>query len=141
MSVWPSAIAGSVLAGNEGELVSVSLHADPHDLEALLEALAQVEFPINPQIYHDAALVYYHADGSERVEPVTLVEFPAYSGNLDALRRVLGANGFDPAIAAASPMLDTLHDGERREPAPPGAPYRERTRRRHAGIVRATPLQ
>ena len=46
------------LSGSEGTLVSVSICVDPRHLEPLLEALAQVSFPINPQIYHDAALVY-----------------------------------------------------------------------------------
>ena len=139
MSVWPNTLAGGpLLAGSDGELVAVSLHVDPRDLEALLEALAQVEFPINPQIYHDAAMVYYHRDGSERIESVTLVEFPAYTAHMERLRGVLGGSGFDPSIAAVTPMLDDLRAGERREPAPPGAPYEARTRRRHAGVVGAT---
>ena len=40
------------LSGSEGELVAVSVSVSPHDLEALLEGLACVDFPINPQIYH-----------------------------------------------------------------------------------------
>ena len=53
------------LATSEGALVSVSIHIHPRYLEALLEALARIDFPINPQIYHDAEIVTVHADGSE----------------------------------------------------------------------------
>ena len=45
----------ATLCGREGVLVSVSIHVDPRHLESLLEALAHLQFPINPQIYHDAA--------------------------------------------------------------------------------------
>ena len=68
MSVWPKTLPVTTpsLSTAEGALVSVSIHAEPHCLESLLEALAQVSFPINPQIYHDAALVYRYADGREQ---------------------------------------------------------------------------
>jgi len=52
MSVWQDTPSASALGGSEGELISVSISVDPRDLEALLESLAQVDFPINPQIYH-----------------------------------------------------------------------------------------
>ena len=77
MSVWPTTqpVTPS-LSTAEGALVSVSIHVDdPHCLESLLEALAQVSFPINPQIYHDAALRYVYADGREEILPTTLVDF------------------------------------------------------------------
>src|SRR5579871_6126747 len=77
MSVWPQKTAASLLSGSNGVLVSVSIHVDPRHLESLLEALAQVSFPINPQIYHDASMVYRYADGREVTEATTLVEFPA----------------------------------------------------------------
>ena len=63
MSVWPNTrpLVPS-LSTAEGALVSVSIHVEPHCLESLLEALALVSFPINPQIYHDAALIYGYAE-------------------------------------------------------------------------------
>ena len=70
MSVWQGSSA-SVLCGSEGELVSVSISVDPRDLEALLESLTRVDFPINPQIYH--------------AEQTTVV-FPAYAGRLLQVR-------------------------------------------------------
>ncbi len=88
MSVWPETpLLVPSLSTAEGALVSVSIHVEPHCLESLLEALAQVSFPINPQIYHDAALIYRYADGREQTEPITLVEFPAYEGRLVEVRQ------------------------------------------------------
>jgi len=94
MSVWPSTVPDSPsLAGSEGELVSVSIAVEARLLESLLEALAHADFPINPQIYHDA---------------VTQVEFPAYAGQLSGLRSVLTAYGFDsPAIDVVT-MIEEL---------------------------------
>ena len=97
MSVWPETppLAPS-LSTAEGALVSVSIHVEPHCLESLLEALAQVSFPINPQIYHDAALIYRYADGREQTESITLVEFPAYEAQLgDETVRKPGASEVD----------------------------------------------
>ena len=69
------------LAGGRGELLSVTIVADPRDLEDLLDRLAQSQFPIDPQIYHDAEV-----DG----RTATLVEFPAYAAWLDEIRPLLG---------------------------------------------------
>ena len=92
MSVWPSNLAGSLaLETSEGALISVSVSVEPRLLEDLLEALAQLQFPINPQIYHDAALRYVYADGREEILPTTLVDFPAYAGRLPEIRRMLEA--------------------------------------------------
>jgi len=82
------------LCGRDGALVTVSIGVDPRHLESLLEALAQVSFPINPQIYHDT---------------LTRVEFPAYDTQLDEVRRALKAYGFDPQSVQIEPMLDTIH--------------------------------
>lgn len=82
-----------MLSGNEGELVSVSVDVDPRSLEALLEALSQVTFPINPEIHHGA---------------VTTVEFPAYQARLDEVRRMLAAAGFDPARVHFVGMLQKV---------------------------------
>ena len=79
-----------MLSGQEGELVSVSVEVDPRALESLLEVLAQVTFPINPQIYHG---------------PVTIVEFPAYETRLEEVRRTLAHAGFDPNRLRCVSML------------------------------------
>src|ERR1700690_2261167 len=97
MSVWPSVQptdASLALSGREGELLSVSVDVAARDLEDLLEALALLDFPVNPQIFHDAAVVHVMADGSRRETPTTLVEFPAYRGSVKQIRDVLAAYGF-----------------------------------------------
>jgi hypothetical protein len=81
------------LSGTEGELVSVRVNVEPRFLEDLLETLAQVSFPINPQIYHNRP---------------TVVEFPAYQSRLDELRRVLQHSGFDASAIQVCPMLDAI---------------------------------
>ena len=135
MSVWPKTLpATPSLSTAEGALVSVSIHVEPHCLESLLEALALVSFPINPQIYHDAALVYRYADGREETESITLVEFPAYEGRLPDVRHSVESYGFPPECIHAVGMLDEIHSDLQKEPAPEGAPYvsRYRVKRRAA---------
>ena len=101
MSVWSAAISPSLpLLGAEGALVSVSVSAEPPRLEALLDALAHLEFPINPEIYHDAGTV---------AQPAVLVEFPAYEQRLPEIRRVLAAYGFPTAALVATAMLESIH--------------------------------
>jgi len=136
MSVWPnmSPASSSVLRGTEGELVSISVTVEPRDLEDLLEALATLEFPLNPQIYHEAAVTYAGADGTERTEPATLVEFPAYAAWIAKIRGVLVASGFDGGAMSVAAMLEEIHGGERVEAAPPGASYAYR-------LVRKFPLR
>jgi len=137
MSVWPKTLpATPSLSTAEGALVSVSIHAEPHCLESLLEALAQVSFPINPQIYHDAALVYRYADGREQTVPITLVEFPAYENRLDEVSRAVQAYGFPPDCIHTVGMLDDIQSDQQKEPAPDGAPYvsRYRLKRRAAAV-------
>jgi hypothetical protein len=131
MSVWPKLTVGPLLSGSKGALVSVSINVDPRHLESLLEALAQVSFPINPQIYHDALMVYRYADEREETEATTLVEFPAYAGQIDEAQRALAAYGFDPATMQVTTMLDEIHSAPRPEPAPFGAPYVSRYRVKH----------
>jgi hypothetical protein len=124
MSVWPKQLPVTAsLSTAEGTLVSISIHVEPHCLESLLEALAQVSFPINPQIYHDAAMVYRYADGSEETESITLVEFPAYAGRLEEVRRGLQAYGFAAECVRVTAMLDEIQSEGQPEPAPAGAPY------------------
>ena len=92
MSVWLDT-QFPVLSGNEGELVSVSVEVEARHLESLLDALARVSFPVNPQIYHDA---------------VTLVEFPAYAQQVEEVREALAAFGFDPSQVRILDMLARL---------------------------------
>ena len=96
MSVWPSVQptdASLALSGREGELLSSSVDVAARDLEELLEALSILDFPVNPQIFHDAAVVYVLADGSESETATTLVEFPAYGDSVRQIRDVLAAYG------------------------------------------------
>jgi hypothetical protein len=105
MSVWLNAVPTSLsLAGAEGALVSVSVSVEPRRLEQLLDALAQLEFPINPAIYHD--------------RPATLVEFPAYEDRLHGIRQMLESYGFPPDSVQATAMLEQLHAHARQEAAP-----------------------
>jgi hypothetical protein len=93
MSVWPKAIPASLsLPDSEGVLVSVSIQVAPRQLESLLEALATIDFPINPQIFHDAV-------------PGTLVEFPAYENHLPEVYSTLQAFGFAPGCLRITGML------------------------------------
>ena len=73
----------AALFGREGELISLSIAIEPKLLEDLLEALAGLDFPVNPQLYHRPAQV--------------LVEFPAYSNQVEQVREVLQQQGFDAA--------------------------------------------
>jgi len=134
MRVWQK--ASPALSGSEGTLVSVSISVAPRYLESLLEALAQVSFPINPQIYHDAAVVYLYPDQHQETEAATLVDFPAYAGQLDEVKSAVRAFGFDPSAIQVTGMLDDIHSEFPPEPVPPGAPYvsRYRVRRRAASI-------
>ena len=137
MSVWPSLspAPSPALCGSEGELVSISVTAEPRDLEDLLEALAMLEFPINPQIYHDATVIYVGHDGTERAEQATLVEFPAYGDRVPRIRAVLKASGFENGAVSVASMIDEIHRGERIEPAPPGAGYTYRVVRKSAPLA------
>jgi len=95
MSVWLNpASPGFNLSTNEGDLLAVSIRVDPRRLEALLEALALVPFPINPQIHHGAE---------------TVVEFPAYRDRIAELERVLETCGFAPQSLHSAPMLEDIH--------------------------------
>src|SRR3974377_147427 len=108
MSSSLAAISSASLATTEGALVSVSIHIDPRYLEVLLEALARIDFPINPQIYHDAEIVTVHTDGNEEVEAATVVEFPAYLGRLEEVNLGLRAYGFSGDTVHVISMLDEL---------------------------------
>jgi hypothetical protein len=81
----------SALFGREGELISLSIATEPRLLEELLEALASLDFPVNPQLYHRAAEVR--------------VEFPAYSLQIERVRDALRREGFDSANLEIAPAL------------------------------------
>jgi len=99
MSVWSSTFPAAIpLIGSEGALVSVSIPVEPPRLEALLDALAHLDFPINPEIYHAAG-------------PVTLVEFPAYEKRLSEIRNLLETCGFPSESVTATAMLDSMRAG------------------------------
>ncbi len=96
MSVWPDAVPASLsLSESEGALVSVFIQVAPRHLESLLEALASIEFPINPQIHHELGVS-------------AAVEFPAYESHLSEVRRALQASGFDPHCMRVTSMLDAI---------------------------------
>jgi len=103
MSVWLTAVSAPLpLLGAEGALVSVSISVEPVRLEALLDALAHLDFPINPQIYHDAGPVAC---------PAAMVEFPAYEKRLPEIRSLLGICGFPAKSLMYKPMLDSIRCG------------------------------
>jgi hypothetical protein len=112
------------LHGAEGQLVSIGITVEPRLLEQLLDVLARLSFPINPQIYHDAAAVYVGPDGSRCTEPVTLVEFPAWAGRVPDIQETLARSGFDRACLGLRDMLDQIQAPTGEEAAPPGARYK-----------------
>jgi hypothetical protein len=95
MSVWPGdGTPGAALRGDEGELISVRISIEPRLLEQVLEVLARLEFPINPQIYHDAV--------------TTVVEFPAWAKRLGEVREALLRSGLDPKALSVRGMLEDI---------------------------------
>lgn len=140
MSVWPGVVpndASPALSGREGELYSVAVDVAARDLEDLLEALALLDFPVNPQIYHEAAVVYVAADGTERAKPVTLVEFPAYGSRLARIQDVLAACGFGSGRVHVSSMLEEMHADCYLEAASPESGYRFRVVRKYPQLAPA----
>jgi hypothetical protein len=112
-----------VLSGSEGELVSVDVAVDPRLLERALEALAHLGFPVNPQIYHQAAIGRVFPGGEERLEPVTIVEFPAFSRRLGEVQHALRKFGLPAQCVHVRRMLDEIHSGSYSETAAAGAAY------------------
>jgi hypothetical protein len=122
------------LATGEGILVSVSIGVEPRRLELLLEALAVVSFPVNPQIYHDAAVVSRYPDGHEESESITLVEFPGYAERMDEVREAIARFGFDPDSIEVTGMLEEISSDAHPEPVPAGAEYVSRYRVKAASV-------
>ena len=79
MSVWQDPVSLPSLSGANGELLSVRIAVPWGQLEDLLEALAGAPFPINPEIRHGS--------------PLTTVEFPAYSGQMEEIQRAVKRAG------------------------------------------------
>lgn len=65
--------------GIEDKLVSLRVSVEPRLLEDLLEVLARLDFPVNPQLYHRPAQV--------------TVEFPVSSTRVDDVREALSNHG------------------------------------------------
>lgn len=70
------------LISPNGELVSLRLEVESNSLENLLESLAELSFPVNPDIDHQSM-------------PVSVaVEFPAWETQIPEVRRTLRQGGF-----------------------------------------------
>lgn len=83
----------AALFGREGELVSLSIATDPKLLEELLEALAALDFPVNPQLYHRPA--------------EALVEFPAYSNQVEHVREALSRHRLPSGVHVSRPRFSS----------------------------------
>ena len=81
----------AALFGQQGELVSLSVATEPKLLEDLLETLASLDFPVNPQLYHRPAQV--------------LVEFPAYSSQVEQVSDALRREGFGGGVQVSRPLV------------------------------------
>lgn len=135
MSVRPEAVPSApTLFGADGELISIRVAIEPRLLEKLLDALAGLSFPVNPQIYHQAAVGYVRPDGREEIVPTTLVEFPAFSGRVEEVRGVLASHGLAPELFDVRSMLDELHSETAARGAPSGARYAGARLYKHAPV-------
>jgi len=77
--------------GIEDELVSLRVSVEPRLLEDLLEVLAGLDFPVNPQLSHRPAHV--------------TVEFPVSSTQVDDVRDALSNHGFSAFSLEANRVL------------------------------------
>jgi hypothetical protein len=93
VSVWHNILPNHGLSGAEGELISIRVATDPRALEDMLECLASLSFPVNPEIHHGVP---------------TIVEFPAWQSRLFEVRHTLTAFGFEPSCLEARPMIDEI---------------------------------
>lgn len=75
----------------EGELLLVRLRVESRNLEDVLEALADLPFPVNPDLCHNGMY--------------SVVEFPAYEHRLDAVHQAL--QPFDLSVVTLR-MLDAI---------------------------------
>jgi hypothetical protein len=111
------------IKGREGELVSVRVCVEARLLEALLDALAGLSFPTNPQIFHQAGIGHVYPDGREDIRPTTMVEFPAFSNHLAQVRDALAAADLPPDSLRVRGMFEKIHSERDAVPAPEGADY------------------
>ncbi|MBM3811677.1 MAG: hypothetical protein FJW20_08570 [Acidimicrobiia bacterium] len=101
MSVWASRFTDHpILTGREGELISLRLAVEPRLLEELLESLAALSFPVNPNIEHKFG-----------EKPEAVVEFPAYEEQLKEVRTALHRAGLGASELTVRPMLGELRKG------------------------------
>jgi len=96
MSVWPETSPYRFLSSLEGELVSIRVTVEARLLERLLESLAELPYPINPQIVH-------------HVGTVEAVQFPAYATWVGEIRKALASDGFPATALEIRGMLEELH--------------------------------
>ncbi|HLI85622.1 MAG TPA: hypothetical protein VKV17_17035 [Bryobacteraceae bacterium] len=132
MGFSPAYATEYTLSSEEGALVSVAIRVEPRRLEALLEALAQVAFPINPQIYHEAEIEVIDPHNRAATEITTLVEFPAYLARVEDVFRILQLYGFDRRDVLVTGMLRELRGPELPGNAPPDSEWRVRSRQHSA---------
>ena len=83
--------AKPALFGAEGELVLLRAAVDPRFLEELLDALAQLNFPVNPELHHRLGQV--------------VVEFPAYDRRVQEIGKTLRDSGLDGLVLEVCGML------------------------------------
>jgi len=83
--------ATPALFGTEGELVLLRAAVDPRFLEELLDALAQLDFPVNPELHHRLGQV--------------VVEFPAYDRHVEEVGKILRDSGLDGLILQVCGVL------------------------------------
>lgn len=92
MSIWPASQGTApALFGADGELVLLQISVEPRLLEELLDVVARLDFPVNPELYHQQNSVS--------------VEFPAYSGRIDEVRKLLKVYSFDPECLSVARVL------------------------------------
>lgn len=93
MCAWSPAPVAAVFSTPEGELIQIRVSTEPWHLESVLDCLASLSFPINPQIYHGIP---------------TVVEFPGYLNQVPDIRKSFEENGLDPATIQTSSMLEAI---------------------------------
>jgi hypothetical protein len=130
MSTASAFVPGLALSSTEGALALISIRVEARHLESLLEALARLEFPINPQIYHDAEIVFLRPNADEEPVATTLVDFPAYLGRLEDVYRALEAESFDRDSVLVTSILDELRSPGLPDPAGPKPGWAVRSRHR-----------
>jgi hypothetical protein len=77
--------------GIEDQLVSLRVSVEPRLLEDLLEVLARLDFPVNPELSHRPAQV--------------TVEFPVSSTRVDDVRSALSNHGISACSLEVNRVL------------------------------------